>query len=99
CVQCSGKFATAVALKIEHENNKAEFSTVDLKGLLLLSPLLDPVIQSHLADVHYNFGLYDEKTRDKLKFLENVFEELIKANEIPTAAKLIDDMKGLRHVN
>ncbi|CAG7785437.1 unnamed protein product [Allacma fusca] len=89
-----GKYATALAFKIDQEN-KAGVSTVNLKGLLLLSPLLDPVIQSYLADVHYNFGLYDEKTRDELKYLEKVFAELIKTNDIPRAAKLADDTYGI----
>ncbi|CAG7785436.1 unnamed protein product, partial [Allacma fusca] len=89
-----GKYATALAFKIDQEN-KAGVSTVNLKGLLLLSPLLDPVIQSYLADVHYNFGLYDEKTRDELKYLERVFAELIKTNEIPMAVKLINDMYSI----
>ncbi|CAG7785438.1 unnamed protein product [Allacma fusca] len=92
-----GKFATALAQRIDQANSAGPFY-LPLKGLLLLNPLLDPVIQSRLAHAHYNFGLYDENTRIILENFEEVLAELVKTNEIPMAAKLMDEMYGI-HFN
>ncbi|KAK7574410.1 hypothetical protein V9T40_011601 [Parthenolecanium corni] len=69
----AGKYVPAIAYKI-HTLKKAGKSSINLKGLFLVSATTDGIgMMEYIGDVCYHIGIIDSRIRDQTKFM---FEDL-----------------------
>ncbi len=58
--QISGKYALSVAYKIHKTNQELPAVRINLRGLILGAPFVDPVSMIDFGEFMYNIGLIDE---------------------------------------
>lgn len=56
----SGKYALSAAYKIHKENQELPAVRMNLKGIILGAPFVDPVSMIDFGEYMYNIGLIDE---------------------------------------
>ncbi|XP_060524572.1 venom serine carboxypeptidase-like [Cylas formicarius] len=96
-VSYAGKYCPVLANYIIAKNENAT-SKINLKGIIVESPFVDPQFQSNYSDYLYQIGLIDNKTRGVFKAVEEIIVADIKAGDYQGAmdnyAKLIVPYKG-----
>ncbi|CAG7825053.1 unnamed protein product, partial [Allacma fusca] len=90
----AGEFAAAehaprVVLVIHDNNAKGPKVTINLKGMMFGSPILNMPVQMQFANYYYNMGAITEEQRDLIMIEEEMIRTLIKDKKFKEAHDVI----------
>lgn len=84
----AAKYVLAVAYKIHKENLKSPFIPINLRGLALGAPFVDPYNQLDYGNFFYSIGLIGEQEQSFFHELEKVTLDLIRKQRWADAFKV-----------
>jgi vitellogenic carboxypeptidase-like protein len=90
-----GHFVPAIAHEIHVQNQRSPKHVMNLKGVVLGDPSLDPLIQmSHFGSLLFDLGLVDENEATQFTTYGNRISEAILHKDFVKAFYIFDEMMG-----